>query len=154
MKYFLPFISLSVLLASCTPDACDDVNCNNGICEAGDCICEPGYEGFNCEVEQRLAFVSAYSVQESCDLGDFTYNITIAADSEIGTELTISNIGDFGFDVIAEVDGTSFSITDQVVNGATVNGTGTLDSGILTITYVMETTSGQTINCTMTCTPS
>ncbi|MFM1875844.1 MAG: hypothetical protein RL266_1581 [Bacteroidota bacterium] len=144
----------TLLISACNQkDACEDVNCNNGVCVSGDCLCDSGYEGLNCEIEQRSAFVADYNVSESCDLGDFTYVINVAADSENGTELTIHNLGDFDFDVAATVNGTSFIISDQTGNGATVNGTGTLTNGILTITYTMETTGGQTLNCTMTCTP-
>lgn len=150
LKRYLSFLLICLAFASCKPDPCQDVDCNNGTCDSGDCICETGYEGVNCEVEQREAFVGDYDVTEVCDLGNFTYVISVTADSETGTELTIRNIGDFGFDVAANVDGSSFAITDQVVNGATVNGTGQLVEGTLTITYTMETTGGQVLNCTMT----
>lgn len=144
----------SLLISSCKPkDPCEDVDCVNGVCESGNCLCETGYEGIFCETEQRLAFVGDYDVSESCDLGDFSYMVSVNADSEVGTELTIHNIGDFDFDVTATVDGTSISIDDQTVNGATVNGTGTLANGVITVDYTLTTTGGQTLACTMTCTP-
>lgn len=150
IRNLFSLLFISVALFSCKPDACKDVNCNIGTCNAGDCICESGYEGQNCETEQRLAFVGDYSVAESCDLGNFNYIINITANSEIGTELTIHNIGDFDFDVTASVDGATFTIDNQLVNGATINGTGQLTSGELNMSYTMETSSGQTLSCTMT----
>ena len=87
-------------LTSCKPDACKDVNClNDGICESGDCVCATGFEGPNCATEQRQAFVGIYSATETCNLGDFTYDITITADSETKTEITLSNLGDFDFEI-------------------------------------------------------
>lgn len=152
LKQLLSFLLICSALASCKPDPCEDVDCNNGTCDSGNCICETGYEGLNCEIQQRLAFIGDYNVSESCDLGDFNYMINVTADSEVGSELTIHNIGDFDFDVIALVDGTSFTIDSVIVTGGTINGSGTLSEDLLNITYTFETTSGQAVNCTMTCT--
>lgn len=151
LKQFLSLTIICLVFVSCKPDPCEDVNCNNGSCDSGTCLCETGYEGVNCEIEQRLAFVGDYNVSESCDLGNFDYIINVTADSEIGSELTIHNIGDFDFDVIANVNGSSFSLDNVVVTGGTVNGMGNLSGSTLDITYTFETTSGQTINCSMTC---
>lgn len=153
LKQLFSLLLISLSLYSCKPDPCKDVNCNNGLCSEGDCVCDAGYEGLNCETEQRQAFVGDFTVAESCDLGNFNYIINVTADSEEGTELTIHNIGDFDFDVVAVVNGNSFLIDNQMVNGATINGTGELSSSSLTITYTFETTGGQTLNCTMTCQP-
>ncbi len=144
--------TVAMLLSACKPDACEEVNCNHGTCENGDCFCETGYEGLNCETEQRTAFVATYNVQESCDLGSFSYQITATAETETGTELIINNIGDFNFDVSASVNGTTFIIDHTTNTGAQIVGNGILTDDVLTITYVMTTTSGQTLNCQMTCT--
>lgn len=150
LKQFFSLTIICFALASCKPDPCKDVDCNNGTCESGNCICEAGYEGFNCEVEQRLAFVGDYSVNESCDLGNFNYVINVTAETEVGTELTIHNIGDFDFDLTAHVNGNTFAIEDST-NGATVSGTGELANDVLSIVYTLETSSNQTLNCTMAC---
>lgn len=153
MRKFIGIIILtSTVLFSCKKDLCKDVNCANGACNDGTCICETGFEGANCETEQRQAFVGTYSVDESCDLGDFSYAITISANSEDATLLTINNIGDFNFDIIAAVDGNSISIDHETGNGATVIGDGTLTNGILSVTYTMTTSSNQVLNCSMVCT--
>jgi hypothetical protein len=153
LKQFFSFLIISLALASCDKDPCKDVDCGNGTCDSGNCICDSGYEGLNCELEQRQAFVADYNVDETCNLGNFNYVISLTGDSEVGAELTIANIGDFGFEVIAIVNGTSFTITDQMVNGAAINGSGILLNGVLSLDYTMETTGGQILSCTMSCTP-
>jgi len=152
-KLLLAGLFISTILAACTPDACEDVNCINGACENGDCICEIGFEGLNCETEQRLAFVATYNVEETCDQGNFSYQLTATAGTENSNDLIINNLGDFNFDVSANVDGNTFVIDHTTNTGATVVGNGTLTGGILTITYALTTTSGQTLNCQTTCTP-
>jgi len=143
---------ITIGLASCTPDACEKVTClNEGICESGDCACASGFEGPNCATEQRQAFVGIYSATETCNLGDFSYDITITANSDTLTEITLNNLGDFDFDITGLVDGTSVTFTDQTVNGSTVNGDGELSNGTLTIEYTLVTTGGQTLTCSLTC---
>jgi hypothetical protein len=142
---------ITIGLASCTPDACKTVTClNNGICESGNCICTSGFEGPNCETEQRQSFVGTYSATETCNMGDFSYDITISADSETLTEITLNNLGDFDFDITGIVDGASVAFTEQTANGSTVNGFGQINNGTLTIEYTLVTTGGQTLTCSLT----
>lgn len=152
MYRLLPLLILATLVG-CQSDPCDDVNCHNGTCHDGNCICEPGFDGPTCLTEQRQAFVGSYSVDESCDLGNFDYDITISANSEVATELTIHNIGDFDFDVTATVNGPSIMINHDTENGVAVVGSGVLENGILSISYTMNTSANQTLNCDMVCTP-
>jgi len=49
-----------VLLASSCKDPCKDVNCNNGNCLEGTCLCDDGYEGVNCDKEEREKFVGTW----------------------------------------------------------------------------------------------
>lgn len=148
----LSLITISV--SSCKVDPCEEVTClNGGVCDAGDCLCETGYEGINCETEQRLALVGDYTVEETCNLGSFSYNISMTANSAIGTEITLNNFGDFNFSISGSVSGTTVTFTDQVGNASTINGIGQLENGVLTIDYTMVTSAGQTLDCIMTCTP-
>ena len=145
-------IFLAIILSACTPDACKDVNClNGGVCETGDCICAIGFEGTNCQTEQRQAFVGNYSVDEACNLGDFSYEISINADSEIATQITLSNIADLGFELTGSVDGVLLTIPEQTVNNYTTSGSGELEEGTLTLEYVLVTSQGQTLTCSLTC---
>lgn len=144
---------ITIAISSCKVDACKDVVClNGGVCDEGDCLCEPGYEGFNCETEQRSAFIGDYTVEETCNLGSFSYSITMSANSTEGTEITLNNFGDFGFSIIGIVDGTTVTFTDQPGTGSTINGSGELENGVLIINYTLVTSAGQTLNCVMTCT--
>ncbi|MCF8461686.1 MAG: hypothetical protein K9G46_13265 [Flavobacteriales bacterium] len=138
-------------LSSCKPDACKDVTClNGGICDSGECICATGYAGTNCDTEQRLAFVGNYSAVENCNLGDFNYEISINANSENVTEIVLHNLGDFNFDIVGVVSGTAVTFTEQSGTGSTINGTGTLNNGVLTIDYTLVTSGGQTLTCALT----
>ena len=113
-------------------------------------MCPPGFEGTDCGTEQRMAFVGNYSVVDDCNLGSFTYEITISATADAGTEVTIHNLGDFDFSITGVVSGNTITITDQNGTGSTVNGSGTLSNGVLQLDYTLVTTSGQTLSCTMT----
>lgn len=116
-------------------------------------MCEAGYEGPNCETEQRLAFVNAYSVTESCNLGNFTYEVSVNADSESANEITITNFGDFGYSVTALVDGLNFEILSQVHSGDTIVGNGFMTDSIINIEYSLISTQADSLMCTMVCTP-
>lgn len=152
-KFLTSIIIITTVFVGCQPKACEDVNCNNGTCEKGECICEAGYEGPNCQTEQRQAFVAIYNVEESCNPGNLSYIITVSANSANASEITINNMGDFNFDVIATVSGATLSIDYETGNGARVVGNGTLENGVLTISYTMTTSSNQVLNCDMVCTP-
>lgn len=146
---------VTISLSSCKTDPCEDIVClNGGICDSGDCVCEPGFEGDNCETEQRLAFVADYNVQDSCNLGNFNYVIGINASSSISTELTITNFGDFGYEVTASVSSTGLEIPSQIHLGDTIIGTGVMQESTVTIDYTLITDQADTLVCSMTCAPN
>ena len=145
---------MAISLTSCKFDACEDVVClNGGICDSGDCLCEPGFEGHNCETEQRLAFVADYNVQESCNLGNFNYDISIVILESNATEILITNFGDFDHDVSANVAGFEFEIPSQFHDGDTIVGTGLMEDNVLNIDYTLITDQADTLICSMICTP-
>lgn len=138
-------------LSACAPDACENVIClNNGVCQTGDCECAEGFEGPNCGTEQRQAFVGTYNAEETCNLGNFAYQINITANSETRTEITLHNLGDFDFDIVGVVNANTVTFTNQTANASTINGTGELTNGTLTIDYTLTTTGGQTLTCALT----
>lgn len=152
-RIFFGLIFLIVSIAACSPDACEDVVClNNGTCDSGHCVCPDGYEGLNCETEQRLAFVGSYAVSEACAQGDFAYSITIETASTSNTDVTIQNFSDFDLSVAASINGTSLTIPTQTVNASTISGNGEMVNDALLIDYTLTTSGGQTLVCTMTCT--
>lgn len=136
----------SLGLASCDTDACKDVDCGMyGECVEGDCVCDAGFEGTNCETESRADFLGSYLANESeCGLVD--YNATIAASGQGADKIAITGFGGFqcnGSDivVIATVSGDDVTVEsnqsycggDLVINSGTgsINGSGT----VVTITY-------------------
>ena len=72
---------LLLLLSSCgDSDPCEDKSCsNNGTCIEGDCQCEEGYQGENCEIESRLLLIGDwYSANTTCNGTNFIpYEFTI-----------------------------------------------------------------------------
>ena len=55
-----------LLMASSCKDPCKDVNCNNGACLEGTCLCDDGYEGVNCDKEERDKFVGSWLGEIDC----------------------------------------------------------------------------------------
>ncbi len=60
--HFMYFMILvfGLWLNSCG-DKCKDVYCENGYCIKGDCFCDQGFSGSNCEVKESDKFVGLYS---------------------------------------------------------------------------------------------
>jgi hypothetical protein len=146
-------LSSFVFLSACVPQPCAEVTClNGGTCDSGDCVCPDGYEGPNCETEQRLAFVGSYAVSEACVQGNFAYSISIEATSANGTEITIQNFSDFNLSVTALVNGSTLTIPTQIMTGSTISGSGEMVNDVLMIDYTLATSGGQTLVCTMACT--
>ncbi len=139
-------------MVSCTTDACKDVDCGlYGTCVEGDCVCDTGYEGVNCDTEERADFIGTYNVTEACTSGNYTYAITVTTSATGVTSVIITNFGDYGVNVNATVNGDNLTIASQTVGGGTFSGTGQISGNILTITYNV-TAGTSTDDCTMTCT--
>ncbi|MFT4981064.1 MAG: hypothetical protein ACI9UR_000911 [Bacteroidia bacterium] len=138
-------------MVSCTTDACKDVNCGiSGTCLDGACICDDGYEGTNCDTEERAEFIGTYNVTESCTSGDFSYSLTVTTSATGVTSIIVTNFGDFDVNVNGIVSGNNVTFASQTVGGGTFSGTGTVSGQVLTITY--NVTAGSSVdNCTMTC---
>lgn len=119
----------------------------NGNCNEGNCICETGYTGSNCEVEARAAFIGAFSVTDACNVGTFNYQISIASNSNNVVGISISNLGDLNLTATATVNDNSITISEQTVNGYTISGSGSLVNEELTISYTLTNANGQSLNC-------
>lgn len=138
-KFFqiLGVVAVSVIsFNSCTTDACKDVDCGiNGECVDGDCVCDAGYTGVNCETAWATAFLGTYAGVDSCG---FEYESVVSAGAT-ATTLDISNI----FGVLATGDATiltatTIQIPSQTVNSYVVSGSGTLVGDVLTIDYTID----------------
>ena len=94
---------LTLLIASCKPDPCNDIWClNNGTCVDGTCLCEGGFSGERCEIQDLCYEVDCQNggtcVEGTCDCPDAwegarcetlarekflgTYNITQTCDGD------------------------------------------------------------------------
>lgn len=154
--FLLPALILGAFLIftpSCGDEAdCSKVDCGaNGVCDAGVCDCDPGYElgaDEKCSVQTRTKIVGNYLVNETCSNSGTApaYNVTIGngtADDEISFLGFYGPAAQGGFiaPVKTTVDGTTITIARQEPDNDDifVEGTGTFSTAgaatILTITY-------------------
>lgn len=147
-----------VLLTGCKKDTdpCKDVSClNGGTCNNGSCNCATGYEGSTCGTEVRSKFIASYSVQESCTVGNYNYNMTINSSATGIDKIVINNFYGVGAAVTASVSGSSITIPSQTVTvqgvAVTFSGSGQLNGNILTLSYIASI-GADSDSCTATCT--
>jgi len=150
---------------SCNNDPCSKVDCGiNGTCFEGNCICDAGYDGTDCNIVISSLFTGIYDVEEICDSDPTftdTYIFTINESIEGVQFITISNIYNFAsFDNVEAEDATvlasvsnaggvySLLIENQTFTSANlsdfeVSGTGTYDTAtsIITVNYSITDTS-------------
>jgi hypothetical protein len=76
---FIIFLLLQSVLPfmSCT-DPCKDKVCNNGYCIEGDCFCQDGYSGVNCEIKESDKFEGTYTGKIICPEGSQAIVIKIS----------------------------------------------------------------------------
>ena len=120
------FISACVCLwvmNSCEPDNCKNVICpSNRTCYNGNCVCQNGLEGENCEINSVDRFIGNYDVNEYAYTGTtpapfYTSPIQYGASSN---EIWISNFSNTGITIRAFIStststgkGTHISINDS-----------------------------------------
>ena len=152
----LAFVLL-MAFAGCNPDACKDVVCENaGTCLDGDCICQPGYEGVNCETESRTKFLGNYTVDESCDGNPDQFACKIETSANAVTDVIFDNFFNLdnlgvGTDVTGSVNGTDITIPQQDHSTLTFAGSGSINESTneVNMTYTASE-AGTTLNCTAT----
>lgn len=176
---FAAFTGTVMFASSCKEDKdpCEDVNClNEGACDDGDCVCEEffygstcavrcvngsydstcvcnsGWEGDECETEERAKFIGSFSVYETCITSsqDYNYLSTIKEGEDGLLSIAIYNFRDDETyaPVIATVeDGTNLLIEPQKPKGTQeVSGTGYINDtrDTITIDYEFKANSGST----------
>lgn len=130
-------------MTSCDTDACKDVECGEyGTCLDGDCVCDAGFSGTNCDVMWSASFLGTFDGDDDCD---FLYQSVIT--SPTPTTLSISNaFGTAAAGTATITSATTITFANQDLNGFVINGgTGTLAGSVLTIDYTIDGTA-----CTVT----
>ena len=119
----LSFTVITALVTACEPDNCKNVVCPaNRICYNGECVCENGLEGENCEINSVDRFVGNYDVNEFAYTGTtpapfytspIQYGVT-------NNEIWITNFSNTGVTIRAYIStstttgkGTHISINDS-----------------------------------------
>ncbi len=78
-------------------------------------------------------FIGVWNMNEQCNGADFQNPLTI---TELASGIRISNLGGGGANaaVDASIDGSSFTIAPQSVQGYTISGNGSLNAGCAQLT--------------------
>ena len=151
-------------------DSCFNVICPaNSECEGGDCYCFAGYEGDSCHLEIRSKYYGTYIVDDICQSGEYTYSVTVLESSINVTKFLIQGFGGFADPVLNVVctilDSEEFEI--NVLEGVSYPGLESLqtlaingeestydaETGVITLTYLVNFGNGLTDECDMVLTP-
>lgn len=49
LQLLLTFVSAAMASVGTAPDRCADVECGNGVCQNGTCVCHDGWQGPQCQ---------------------------------------------------------------------------------------------------------
>ncbi len=91
MKNIFALAFFLLLLTSSCKDPCKDINCNNGICLEGTCLCDDGYEGINCDQLERQKFIGSWTGPLNCGiLGENEATIIVSPNPSSDQELLFS----------------------------------------------------------------
>ena len=118
---------LTVCLLGCHGDPCRDVNCNNGVCNEGECACQPGWTGARCDSLLRDRLVgNLWQNSLHCQTGSNLYGSTIVASAGAADEIDIHNLYILGDSVSAVVTTDTLWVRKQVYGQDYIEGLGTL----------------------------
>ncbi len=143
---FKSLFVLGVLFTFGTFTSCKKEGCTDSIAENYDSKAKT--DDGSC-VYPREKFIGSYSVTETCDSGNLTFNMTIAESSTGNTFIIINNFGDYGVSITATVSGSTITF-DQTSSGINFTGSGSISGSALTINYTASAGGLQDI-CTMNC---
>lgn len=92
-------------------DKCKDVICNNGICDEGNCVCNYGWSGEDCDFKRVSVFFGDWTGDFNCGLNDQTITMHIEG---IGNSLDILKM--HTIDTNIEFQGFPISLDSYVLN--------------------------------------
>ena len=128
---------------SCTRDKCHSVSCaNGGVCNNGNCTCPTGYEGTNCQTISRNAFVGNWSASEKGSTTEASqYPISISEGNPNINDITITNfLNEITGPINAYVINSRLYIPHQLLQGNSIQGTGSLTTTASGTTIVISDT--------------
>lgn len=135
MKYIVS-ISLVVIVAfgitlwtSCDKTTCENIVCsgNNTYCQSGQCVCQQGYEGPNCDTYSYEKYVGNYQVSENCTTTlsgnqNNVYNMYISQGYSADRVVINGFLGLGSID--ATINNNDIYISSQSIGATTVQGYG------------------------------
>lgn len=130
---FLTIVAFAAVVhQSCTQDKCKAVTCAyGGVCNDGNCICMPGYEGSTCETISRKKFISnLWEVDEQGTVSPHRkYPVAIEPDTSVQW-VTLNNFYNYfpGKKIRARIDRDTIIIPNQQVSDKVVVGKGYITS--------------------------
>lgn len=158
LKACAPWMLLLLLLClfgSACNRPCKGVSCNNGECvDDGECVCNSGYEGENCDVSSNTKFDGSFLMTELCDSSSrspYTVSLTPVA----GTPNEFDLGGLYGQASVlrarVEDDGVAFVIERQDIDGGkeleSMSGTISIDAKTVNLSYLIYQGSDTLDHC-------
>jgi len=87
------------------------------------------------EVSENVKFLGAYTMAETCGLSDDTYDLVIWESGRDAQSIIIYNLYNWGEIASATVSGNTLTIEEQILDGISFSGTGTLNGDALEINF-------------------
>jgi len=152
--YFTFTLSFLTIVSCKEDETCTADTCVNGSCSTGTCICSNGYEGSECDTEQRAKFLGLFSFSENCNGPTFNYAASISKGSTVDGVI----LNDFyalpNTTITAKVYGQNITIPQQTIvhdgNEYSINGSGSISGNVLTLNYTMDTPNKTDLSCSAT----
>ena len=134
---------------------CSGVNCENGgYCKDGQCICQPGYGGYHCELTLRDPFLGTWKGADVCNSTSSEVIITINTSSSV-FNAQVANAGGFGTTITGNVGTNSLNFVDESIGGGnTLSGRMTLSKDAnsnltnMKFEYTVTSSIGSSYTCT------
>jgi len=118
-------------------DPCAGIICLQGGCLEGVCACNPGYEGLNCELEERQKFLGLWEAGDICLGGSHVYEVEIFRGNGI-QDLLLAGLYQRSDTVNAKVEGINLTVDLQAFGIWTIQGNGTIDTMANPVTISLD----------------
>ena len=108
--YFSLLLMITLADTSCK-DECKDVICNNGSCDEGNCVCNYGWSGENCDFKSVSEFYGDWTGDFNCGLTDQVITMHIEG---IGNSLDILKMHTVDSNI--DIQGFPISLDSYILN--------------------------------------